>query len=220
MTVLGTDEAASKADESKKSAETASPAPASEKNENRRENVFSDSNIREDSKVKKEEITFDSRKEHGDMTLTAVEKMDFLDSVINNTRFCKDYSLFGGKLKFTIRSLTNDEVNAMSAWIAKKGTSDSPGLLAGRYRKYLVAAQVEMFNGTKMPPLEAPLFETLASDGKTLVPPGWANRCDFWDEKPVGVFNAIMNCIDDFDTRYAMLCQKADDANFWNPDTP
>lgn len=191
----------------------------SQNSEKQEEDIFSEKNLAETSDVSVDS-DIGSRKNADRLKLSSDDKIRFIDSVVNNTRFTKKYSMFGGKLTLTLRSLTNDEVNALSSWIVRKGSNDSAGVLSGRYRKFLLAAQVEMFNGTEIPPLEQPLFETLSEDGKTTVPPGWSNRADFWDGMSVGVFNAVMSCIDDFDARYSILCQKADDSNFWLPDTP
>lgn len=152
------------------------------------------------------------------MKISPEDKIAFLDSIIENKRFTKDYSLFGGKLKLKLRSLTSDEVNALGAWAARQGTKDSSGLMAGRYRKYLMAAHVEMLDGVEMPPLEEPLFETL--EGGRSVQPGWVGRCSYYDRLGFGKFNAIMSCIEKFDTLYSLLCRKAEDENFWDPDTP
>lgn len=182
-------------------------------------NIFSEEELPRDSEVDPE-ITMGANSLPKKVVIGAAEKKSFLDAVISNTRYTKEYSLFGGRLKFRLRSLTTDETNAMSSWIVKEGSSDSAGLMSGRYRKYLVAAQMEEFNGVMMPPLEEPLFETLGKDGKTVEKPGWINRCSYWDGLSVGVFNAIMGCISDFDMRYSILCQKANDESFWRPDTP
>lgn len=174
-------------------------------------NIFSGGNIMNDSVVKsgKEEIK-----------ITSEDKTAFIDAVVSNTRFTKEYSLFGGRLKFTVRSLTSDEVNALAAWTAKIGTKDAAGLVAGKYRKYLLAAHVSMLNGVEMPPLEEPLYEHVGSDGKTVEPPGWIRRCDYWDKFGFGQFQAILGCVGEFDARYSILCSKAEDQNFWIPDTP
>ena len=77
-----------------------------------------------------------------------------------------------------------------------------------------------MLNGVEMPPLEEPLYEHVGSDGKTVEPPGWIRRCDYWDNVGFGKFQAILGCCKEFDTLYSILCSKAEDSNFWNPDTP
>lgn len=185
--------------------------PVKDDDAEKKENIFSDDNVVNDSVVKTEK---------SDITVTPEDKAAFIDAVVSNTRFTKDYSLFGGRLKFTLRSLTSDEVNALSSWTAKIGTSDSAGLVAGKYRKYLLSAHVAMLNGVEMPPLEEPLYERLGNDGKSTVKPGWINRCDYWDKFGYGLFQEILRCIGEFDSLYATLCSKAEDSNFWNPDTP
>ena len=182
-------------------------------------NVFSDTNIGKPSEISEDEAS-EAANIRKSFVIDPIEKASFIDAIVNNKRYTRDYSLFGGRIKFTVRSLTLDEVNALSAWIATKGTEDSAGLLAGRYRKYLMAAQIERINGVEMPPLEQPLFATLDKDGKTVNDPGWLNRSAYWDGISFGQFNAMMECIRDFDMRYTVLCSKAEDANFWNPDTP
>ena len=179
--------------------------------DNEEENIFSDGNLGNES------VVLSGKK---DVVISADDKVAFIDAVVSNTRFTKDYSLFGGRIKLTIRSLTSDEVNALATWSAKQGTNDPAGLVAGKYRKYLLAAQVSMLDGVEMPPLEEPLYEHLGSDGKTIEPPGWIGRCSFWDNMGFGQFQAILGCIGDFDMIYSTLCSKAEDSNFWSPDTP
>lgn len=203
--------------------ETAKPAEKQEEKKDGKEDVFSDENINKETVVKTDvppEKELDLGRMNRSITITPEDKAAFIDSIVNNTRFTKNYSLFGGRLTLTARSLTSDEVNALATWTAKQGAEDPVGLTAGRYRKFLAAAQVAMINGTDMPPLEEPLFQTLGKDGKTVNPPGWIHRCAYWDGMGSGLFMAVMSCLADFDLTYSALCKKAEDANFWNPDTP
>jgi len=188
-----------------------SEAPIEEK---KPENIFSENNLSAESVLQSENAEKEKM-----LTITSEEKVAFIDSVVTNERFTKDYSLFGGKITLTVRSLTTEEVNALSDYILRNGSSDTQGLLSGKYRKYLAAAQIAVYNGTHMNPLEQPLFTTLEKNGKTAVPPGWIERSAYWDNLPAGLFESIMACIKDFDERYSLLCRKAEDANFWNPDT-
>ena len=191
--------------------------------EKKDENVFSDENLSKKTEVDTglpERKEIDLGNKNRKISITPEDKVAFIDSIANNSRFEKSYSLFGGKVTLTVRSLTSDEVNALAAWTVKRGTLDPSGLTTGRYRKFLAAAQVARLNGVDMPPLEDPLFETLSEDGKTTVPPGWTKRFAYWDSMSVGLFGAIMVCLADFDMLYSALCRKAEDSNFWNPDTP
>lgn len=192
-------------------------------NEKKDDNSFSESNLKQETKVQTDspapkEIDFGERGK--EITITPEDKVTFIDSIVNNSRFEKSYSLFGGRVTMTIRSLTSDELNALAAWTVKQGIIDPNGITTGRYRKFLAAAQVSRLNGVDMPPLEEPLFETLAADGKSTNPPGWTNRFAYWDSMSIGLFGAVMNCVRDFDILYTTLCKKAEDSNFWNPDTP
>lgn len=180
-----------------------------------KEDMFSEGNLTKDS-----EAVSDADGDKKPHSISARDKIAFVDAVVSNSRFTKDYSLLGGKLNVTLRSLTSDEVNAIATWTAKQGTSDSAGMMAGRYRKYLLAAQVASLNGVEMPPLEEPLYEHLGTDGKTVEPPGWIRRSEYYDGMGYAQFQMLLACIGDFDTVYSLLCQKAEDANFWAPDTP
>lgn len=187
--------------------------PEEKSDDENAENMFSEENLTNDSIIK----PADGGK---DISITPDEKAAFIESVATNERFTKQYSLFGGKITMTLRSLTTDEVNALAAWTAKKSTTDAAGIMSGKYRKFLAAAHCEMLNGVEMPPLDEPLFERVGSDGKTVDPPGWVSRGDYFDSMGYGQFQAIMKCIKEFDAKYAMLCSKAEDSNFWAPDTP
>ena len=181
--------------------------------------IFSEGKISEESTVQIGDMPGDDVKKR-DVVITPSDKAAFIDAIVSNDRFKKEYSMFGGKLKATLRSLTSDEVNALATWTAKQGTKDSAGLMSGRYRKYLLAAYIEMPDGVEMAPLEEPLYETVGTDGKTVQPPAWVDRCKFFDGMGYGKFQALMSLVREFDTLYSTLCEKAEDANFWSPDTP
>ena len=186
--------------------------------------MLSQSNVSSDTNVPAEEVAMGGALSIGakpkDIVITVDDKVAFIDSVVNNTRFERDYSLFGGKLKFTIRSITAEEANALATWAFKKAMADPTWHMSGRGRKHLLSAQVAKYNGMDIPPLKQPLFETLEDDGKTVKEPGWVNAASFWDNKGTAVIEALMGCIADFDLRYSTLCKKAEDENFWAPGTP
>lgn len=194
--------------------------------EGKPDNMFDNKNLPKSTKVSDKDVSKDVLLDMGNstavkpITITPEDKIRFIDAVVNNTRFTKDYKLFGGRVALTVRSLTSEEVQAIAAWIVRQGTSDPSGQISGRYRKYLAAAQISRYNGIDMPPLAMPLFPALETDGKTVKEPGWLGQCDFWDGIGSGIFQAIMVCLSDFDAIYATMCKKAEDANFWSPDTP
>jgi len=189
-----------------------------------KEGMLSQEKLAEDTKVSAEEVPSDiaisTRDNLKDVVITSSDKVAFIDSVVSNTRFEREYSLFGGKLSITIRSLTAEETNAMAAWAFKQSVIDPTWHLSGRGRKHLLTAQVAKFNGIEIPPLAEPLFETLDKDGKTTHRPGWVDMASFWDDKGAAVVDAVIRCTADFDAKYKILCSKAEDENFWAPDTP
>jgi len=192
--------------------------------------IFSQERIAEDTEVEiPDDVDGDAPGREGGLksipetrtvTVTAEDKVRFIDAVASNSRFERNYTLFGGRISLTVRSITAEESNALAAWAFKKAVADPTWNVSGRGRRHILVAQIARFNGTDMPPMEKPLFETLGSDGKTLSEPGWVGRADFWEGIGAGVVDAVMNCISDFDTRYRILCEKAEDENFWLPDTP
>lgn len=218
-------EANSVADDAPKM-ETACPDDhANDRDKSDSRDIFSNENLTSNSEIPESEQSSGSVfganwRKVKPIVITAEEKVAFVDAVVGNTRYTRDYSLFGGKVTFTLRSMTSEEVQALAAWIVKKGTTDPTAQLSGKYKKYLLAAQVARFNGVDMAPLEAPLFETLEKDGKTTVQPGWIERCSYWDAQSTGLVQAMLGCVADFDIRYSTLCSKAEDENFWHPDTP
>lgn len=196
-----------------------------DKDINKQVNVFSDDNLPKNitmgaSDIKDNIIELSSTSTNKPLVITSEDKVAFLDAVVANDRFTKAYSIFGGRISFTVRSLTSEEVQALAAWIIKAGSVDPAGQIAGRYRKYALAAQIAKYNDVTMPPLQAPLFPEMSTDGKTKKEPGWLDQSACWDNKPSGVLEAILSCLKDFNDIYATLCTKAEDANFWNPDTP
>ena len=221
MTIMGNDSGNPETPEKAKepnvavsnAAEVEKPEAAQSSENEKKDGAFSEENLSSSS-----EIYLGNGKKS--VVVSPEDKIAFIDAVVGNTRYTKDYSLFGGKIKLTVRSLTADETNALAAWTVKSGAKDPAGLTSGRYRKYLAAAQVAIYNGTEMPALEEPLFETLESDGKTVKQPGWVERSAFWDGLGYGVFSAVIKCISDFDLIYSTLCKEAENENFWSPDTP
>lgn len=152
--------------------------------------------------------------------ITPEEKLMFIDALVGNTRFMLPYSLFGGKVSIVVRSMTFEETRALSEWCVRNAPKDIGGQISGKFRRFMLCAQIEMYNGTKMNNLAEPLFETLDKDGKTKIDPGWIGQADFWDGMPTAVISAISKCVADFNRKYDYLVSKAEDANFWNPDTP
>lgn len=222
MTIM---DGASTGDDPKREDEAKAPEPEkTDAAKEKEEATFTGDGLSHETTVQPDEIrmepTLSMNSNDRPVTISAEDKVAFLDSVVTNARFEKTYRLFGGKISLKVRSLTADESQAIASWVLRHG-ADNPGdQIAGRFLKHVLAAQISFYNGVAMPPMAEPLYETLDKDGKTVTPVGWLNQGDFWDKQPSGVVQAVRGCLNSFDRLYAALCSKAEDENFWNPDTP
>lgn len=154
-----------------------------------------------------------------DITVTPAEKLAFVNALVSNSRLVLPYELFGGKIKVSVRSMTFEETRALSEWCIANAPKDIGGQISGKFRRYLLLAQVDEMNGVKFEPLAKPLFATVGKDGK-MEDPGWIGAASYWDDKPTVVVSAIARCVADFNRKYEFMTLKAEDVNFWNPDTP
>lgn len=183
------------------------------------ENILKDDVIPADEASSANGISTNSAKPKKDLVVKSVDKVAFIKSMVENRRFEKVYSIFGGNVTLVVRSLTNEEVQAMAAFVMRMSVDDPSGAVSGKYRKYLLDAHVAKFNDIELPPLKEPLFRTIGDDGKSVVDPGWVSSGSFWDDKPYGLVQAAVACVEEFNVLYNSLCEKAEDANFWSPDT-
>lgn len=208
---------------------TAAPRPKEEAREpdgGAEDKVFTGESAAKEAVVPEDEVPQTPRLGLGSFTrkrpvvITYMDKMAFIDSIVNNTRFEKEYRLFGGKVSVTFRSLTSDESAALGAYILKAGTENPTEQMSGVNVKYILLASVSRFNGVDIPPLAMPLFETLGDDGKTVTKPGWVESASFWEGRPVALIQALSDLMNEFNDLYSTMCSKAEDENFWSPDTP
>ena len=186
-----------------------------------KQSMFAGDNIATDTTVQPDEASTGFISTNGPsnpLVLTAHDKITFIDALVANKRWTRQYSLFGGNVTVVLRTLTNEEMSAIMYWTLKEGQREPLAQVSGKQRKFILEAMVAQYNGTHIPPLQEPLFETLDDRGNVKAP-GWIDKCDFWDGLAASVISSIMNCASDFEKRYATLCNKANDENFWKPDT-
>lgn len=151
-------------------------------------------------------------------TITEEHKSRFLDSVVSGSRYTETFSLFGGKLLLKVRSRTNEETDAITAYV-RKMVADGRIRVDYDYssfmRKLLAVAQVDEMNGVRNPEMKAPMF--YEDSGDTLVHPGWEPVLEAWEKRPESVLAAVVRCILTFEARYWYMIQRAEDKNFWVP---
>lgn len=152
------------------------------------------------------------------VVVTPEDKIAFIDAIVQNKRFTRSFSVFGGKLTFTLRSRTFAETSAILSYASSLVATN----LNIPYRYVLtlsiLAAEVDEFQGVKNPVLKDPLYKEIGTDGK-ISDVGWANQLDFWKSLPDSVIQAISDCAVEFERKYTALSNAARTANFWEPDT-
>lgn len=147
------------------------------------------------------------------------EKDAFVESLLTGSRHYQTYTIFGGRIKVTIRSRTIAETQAMYAYMRHTLTKDASGLatLEGDMSYLLLAAQIDELNGTKYPEMQEPLT-FIEKDGKEYEP-GWLGCLNTWKAKPEGLTNALINRVQLFEYKYWTMVSEASNRNFWTPET-
>jgi hypothetical protein len=150
------------------------------------------------------------------LEITEDMKSKFIDAIITGDRFTQSYSMFNGKLNFTLRNRTLEEDQAVIAYVAHLDrTSEirSRQDYQIKLRLALLAAQVESLNGIKFEPLKEPLYTK--SVGIELILPGWLTQLNFWAAQPPAVVQVIAKQLRLFESIYWTLTSKASVENFW-----
>ena len=154
-----------------------------------------------------------------ELTITAEEKNAFVESMLTGSRHYQTYTIFGGRVKVTVRSRTVPETQAMYAYMRHALTKDASGLatLEGDMSYILLAAQIEEINGTKYPEMKEPL--TFTENDGTEEEPGWMSCLKSWKSKPEGLTDALINRVQLFEYKYWTMVSEASNKNFWNPES-
>lgn len=154
-----------------------------------------------------------------DLVITPEEKRTFVDALVSNSRWIHESSIFGGKIKVTLRSRTRAETDALYAYIRHELSrgDESLSLLQGDMAFILLVAHVAELNGTKFPEMKAPL--TYTEEGGLEKEPGWIEDLQNWKKRPIGITDALINRIQLFEYKYWAMVSEASNSNFWTPDT-
>ena len=156
----------------------------------------------------------------GRTQITPEDKQAFVDAILANTRMQLKFSLFGGKLNFTIRSRTYEETRAAMHFASDeaRGTFESQTVFSMRLRAMLMAMQVAEFNGTQYPTAgELGNLFTVKVDGKP-IPPPWLKQTKTFEDLPEAVFEAVWQCIYEFEVKYWTLVRNSRNQDFWLPE--
>ena len=152
------------------------------------------------------------------VTVSAEEKAAFLEALVQNKRFHKDYTTAAGRMNLRLRSRTVEETSAIiSAFTAeiRAGKLVSTLEQTSRLRSMLMTFQVETLNGVDYASPEHPLVTTVSDAGTAQ--PAWLERASAWSAYNEAAHSMIWNCLADFEDRYWTMTESAKDSDFWQP---
>lgn len=155
----------------------------------------------------------------GRIEITPDDKSRFITAVLTGERMKTSFSFFGGRLSFTIKNRSYEEARAAMSMAVKGGTfNESSTLLTLRLRLMLMCMQVDEFNGVKYPDADTlgplmPVYE----NGETKQPK-WFERIQVFGQLPEAVFEAVWQCIYEFEQKYWTLVRHSRDQDFWRPE--
>lgn len=155
----------------------------------------------------------------GAVEITPEDKRSFIDAILTNGRMKIRYSLFGGKLSFVVKNRTYDEARAALSAASRKefGGDDLQISFAMRIRLMLMAMQIDELNGVSYPDADSlgPLLPVVGVNG--LEKPKWLARIEVLGKLPEAMFEAIWQCIYEFESKYWTLVRHSRDQDFWLP---
>lgn len=164
------------------------------------------------SKIKSEVYTKE------ELEITPEEKDAFVESLLTGKRHYQTYTIFGDRIRVTVRNRTIAETQAMYSYMRHMLTKDASALamLEGDMSYILLAAQIEEINGVKYPEMQEPL--NFVETGGKVQDPGWLSCLQAWKSKPEGLTNALINRVQLFEYKYWTMVSEASNQNFWNPE--
>lgn len=158
--------------------------------------------------------------EMDEVEISEIDKVKFLDCLVDGKRFTREFSLFGGRITGTFRSRTTKETSAILGELGRR-TKMNKGLSTVEYASMLrhatLAFQIDEMDGTAYPVPGEPLRATYNDDTAQVEDPSWWKRAKVYEEMPEGTEQALYSALLDFERVYWTMIKKAQDQNFWNP---
>lgn len=159
-----------------------------------------------------------AEKDSHKIVISDEHKSAFIHSIITGERYTELFQMFGKNFIIKIRSRTNEETEAIQAYLRQMISRDKIRTdydYSELVRKLLCLAQVEEINGVKYHEMAKPLFFEETDTGRT--PPAWEKDLAIWEKKQDAIISVLIKCIVDFEARYWSMVNKSDDENFWLP---
>jgi hypothetical protein len=154
------------------------------------------------------------------ITISPDDKQRFIEAVLSNSRMTADFSFFGGKMNFKIRNRTYEEARAAMHFASEESrkTTESRTGFSMRLRSMLLALQVAEFNGVAYAPAQEDGSLFSVYEGGTIVRPKWLERTQIYEALPEAVFEAVWQCLYEFEAKYWTLVRNSRNQDFWRPE--
>jgi len=158
--------------------------------------------------------------------ITEDDKNSFIDSLIDNTRYTRQFSIFNGNVYGTIQSRTADETKALIHEAQRRvRTAEvlSDADYSAIFRKAVLRFQIKSLNGVEFPVVQEPLlaqynFSTVLSENP-VTPPKWFEEANqFWGAKQCGYVTAVYAEVMKFEFKYWTLVENSANQDFWHPE--
>jgi hypothetical protein len=162
-----------------------------------------------------------------DIEITESDKAEFINCLIDNKRFTRQFVLFGGKITGVIRSRTSDESRALiyeAQRRAQIGEILSDSDYAAVFRRAAMRFQIQQINGTEYPEAKGPLlaqanFKSFMLEDKKADAPAWYQEAeDAYSNMQTGIEAAIFAEVMKFEYKYWTMVENSDNQDFWNPE--
>jgi hypothetical protein len=163
--------------------------------------------------------------EQGKVELSPEDKSAFLDAIVSNARYERQFSLFDGRLNGVFRSRLNRESRAILLEMRRELAAEELQTnieYTTRLRHALLLFQLKELNGVEFPPPTEPLMaQSVVEDGEdgkpkqVINPPKWVTDCEVLFEGDEARTAALYNELAVFEARYWAMVASANDQDFW-----
>lgn len=163
-----------------------------------------------------------------ELKITPGDKLSFVDSLVDDTRWTTQINLFGGRLRVKLRSRTSEESAAIMAELNRRhdrGEFNSMLDYGAALRGALLYFQIASINDIDYPAHDAekdPLRSSVSWVGAKaeILTPTWAGRASSMLKGNEGRERAIFQALLVMEYKYWELTKQAESRSFWNPVEP
>lgn len=152
------------------------------------------------------------------VSVTPEDKSAFIDAVLQDGRYVRSFSLYGGKVTGTFRSRTSREHDAIIGFLTSRvqtGVITNDADYFHNLRALVFMAQVERLNGVEYACMAEPLFPKQPDSD-----PGWLEAYRFWldrEERNCALTGPLFEELRKFERKYWTMIACSGELNFFDP---